>query len=252
MTWGMSNWWDCTVPKKDVNYKALIEWMEKTGERWVIGEEEGAGGYKHFQIRICFKNETTIDALRYTIPTGHWTPTQVRDFEYIYKEGSYLCSWDKILAKYLDLELRPWQSNAYNRFLLQNERQILCIIDKVGNTGKSYLARHLVAKRLARLLPTSDDARNLVQYAMAETAGGYIIDVPRRGTLKKGFWEGIEQIKGGHLYETRYAFSEKWIEPPKVMVMTNTRPSTKELSADRWDFMELTKDNEGSLNFTSV
>ena len=29
MTWGMSNWWDCTVPQKDVNYKALIEWMEK-------------------------------------------------------------------------------------------------------------------------------------------------------------------------------------------------------------------------------
>lgn len=62
---------------------------------------------------------------------------------------------------------------------------------------------------------------------------------------------GIEQIKGGHLYETRYAFSEKWIEPPKVMVMTNTKPSTKELSADRWDFMELTKTG-GSLNFTSV
>lgn len=239
MIFDKAQWWDTTVKFEHVEKENLIEWLDMNADRWVIAKEEGKGGYLHWQIRMVFKEPVEMGYLQMILPTAHWTPTQVRNFEYIYKGGEFITSWDEVLRKYLDIELWEWQCNAYNRFMLQNERQILCIVDKVGNKGKSWLSRHIVARHEARLLPTSDDARNLVQYAMAEASTGYIIDVPRRGTLKKGFWEGIEQIKGGHLYETRYAFSEKWIEPPRVMVITNKEPDTKDLSKDRWDIMRI-------------
>lgn len=240
MTFGESTWWDATVPLKHLNINIFKEWLLKACDRAVVGKETGQGGYEHWQVRMAFKEPWTLQAVSMVLPTAHLSPTSVRNFEYIYKGGDYWTTWDQVLERYRHITLRPWQQEAYCRYITQNERQILLVIDRIGNSGKSWLARYIVSRHEGRLIPPMENGKGLVQNAMAEGSTGYIIDVPRRGKLTYEFWGGIEQIKGGHLYETRYNYSEKWIEPPKIMVFTNKEPNLNDLSVDRWDLLRLT------------
>lgn len=75
--------------------------------------------------------------------------------------------------------------------------------------------------------------------AMAKPSKGYVIDLPRAdGKAKKPMWSAIEQIKDGYLYDKRYNWREKWIEPPKIMVFCNDF-NASDLSTDRWQDFEI-------------
>lgn len=237
--WGTATWWDGTVAMHGVDEGRMLKWLDDHGERWVVARETGQGGYRHYQIRVAFKS--IVDEQSLTLQCGgHWTPSATKNFEYIYKGGDFITSWNSVLAKYLEVSLRDWQGEAYRKYSEQDERTVLCVVDKNGRTGKSFLAKHIVAKHEGRRIPAQESAKALMQIAMAEVSPGYVIDVPRAEGLKREFWAGIEQIKDGQLYETRYAWAERWIEPPKVMVLSNKSPPLKELSSDRWDILDIT------------
>lgn len=239
-----SQWWDFTVAQRDItSYEALKEWMKTKCERGAVNLETGESGYLHYQGRIVFTTHTPINYLRTVMPTAHWTPTQVRDFDYIFKDKGVWTTWDEALEKYRTLNLMPWQTEAYGYWGEQSHREILVITDPRGNSGKTWFGNFLVANREAVKIPPIQDGRNLMGTVLqAGGPGGYVIDVPRTGRLSDGFWEAIEQVKNGFLYETRYSFSWKWIEPPKILVTTNyelTKADLKGLSIDRWRIMRI-------------
>jgi len=242
--WAPSTWWDLTIPKRDVNLEKLKEWVERTADRGAIAEETGEGGYEHYQCRFVYAQPTIAEALTCMLPTAHVTPSHVRDFDYIYKDGDVWTTWDKVLQRYKEGQLQGWQIEAYERWKDQDERTILVITDPVGGNGKSWLTKYLVARREAVLIPAIGDGRNLMGtvFGAGTASGGYAIDVPRSGTLSAGFWEQVEQIKNGMLYETRYNFQYKWIEPPRMIITTNkqiTKATFKHLSEDRWDVIHI-------------
>ena len=65
--------------------------LENQGaERYVIGDEVGEGGYEHYQVRVVYKTEHTMDwMIKVWGPVGHVTPSHVRDFKYCEKEGHF-------------------------------------------------------------------------------------------------------------------------------------------------------------------
>lgn len=241
----MPKWFDITVSCEAMKARGLTEegiqeWMDKNCERWAYGRERGENGYEHLQVRLVLKEAKNLDTVASVWKNvGHVSVTGVTNFDYVLKEGSFVLSWTKALRKYANIQLREWQNDALQRYREQNDRQILLVYDLRGNTGKTWLARHIVATGVGRLLPMVEKGEDLVAVAMAQESKGYVVDVPRAGGLSKSYWAGIEQIKSGHLYDKRYQWKEKYIEPPKIMVFTNRLPNRDWLSRDRWEIITL-------------
>lgn len=246
-------WFDFTAPRTNDNeletmIKAFKSWK---AEKFVIGKETGKEtGYEHWQGRVVFRKPMTMkELLKLSIEMGtkapHWTPTHVKDFSYCEKEGNYYRSWEGALAKYRNIELREWQKMAIADVIgEQGDRQVTCIVDRIGNNGKSWLAKHLVIEYGFAYVPAMPNFEDYMFMAMAhENAKGFIFDLPRADTIqqKKAMWMAMETIKNGYLYDKRYSFREMWIEPPKMLVLCNEEPPTDMLSADRWRIWYITK-----------
>jgi len=237
-------WYDITLSKEKMDERG-IKTMEQIGQlfenlgadRYVIGEEVGEDGYKHYQCRIVFKAEKDQNSLINIFAGVGWvTATHVRDFKYCEKEGAYYRSWEKVLNKFVDLKLRNWQGQVIGELEDQSEREITVIVDPDGNTGKSWLTKYLVANRICNLIPVMGDYKDMMRICMAKAGTGYVIDMERTQDPNKaiGLWTAIESVKNGYLYEDRYNFKDMWIEPPKVLVLTNENPPLWALSKDRW------------------
>lgn len=237
-------WWDFTCPQTNprtnepVTLEILQDILAPISDRYCIGNETGETGYKHWQGRTVLKIGKELKALSNILPIACWTPTHVRNFDYVQKEGNYYCSWEGALARFACLELQGWQQSVLDVLEEQTERQVLVIYDPWGNHGKTWLAKHMVATHKAVYVPPLNDAQDFMAMALAKKSKGYIFDLPRADTRKsaKAMWSAIEQIKNGYLYDKRYQWQEAWIDPPKIVVFTNWIPQLKWLSRDRWQF----------------
>nr|WCR62149.1 MAG: replication associated protein [Smacoviridae sp.] len=237
-------WYDFTLSvnkltERGINgYEKLGLLFESLGaERYVLGRETGEGGYEHYQCRVVFKTEKDMSHLiNIFAGLGDVSPTHVRDFKYCEKEGNFYRSWEKVLRKFVDLKLFDWQQSAVDELKKQNDREIMVIVDPEGNNGKSWLTKHLVANHICNIVPVLGDYKDMMRICMAKAGTGYIIDMERTQDPKKahGLWRAIESVKNGYLFEDRYNFRDMWIEPPKILVLTNDMPPLDALSRDRW------------------
>lgn len=125
-------WWDCTLSREPYHKSgALNPWarltteevgkylMEHGAERCVVGEETGEDGYKHWQIRVVFKKEMSKARTYELLTGGHWSPTKVRDFNYVEKEGNFWRSWEGPLSCYGSAQFYPWQNEVINHIKAQ-------------------------------------------------------------------------------------------------------------------------------------
>lgn len=233
-------WYDVTISRAVVpDIKQVIEQMEIIGcERYVIGEEIGKDGFQHWQTRLVLEKGRSWAQMKEIFKTcGHVTPSHVRNFSYCEKAGNFYRSWEKALGKYSMLELLPWQQQALECLTNQGPRRVTVIIDEHGNHGKTYLRKFLQANHFAEYIPPMAEWKDLMRVCMAKPGRGYCFDLPRADTIKqkKGLWMAIESIKDGYLFDDRYTFQEKWIEPPNILVFANEEPPYELLSKDRWD-----------------
>jgi len=144
---------------------------------------------------------------------------------------------------------RPWQEDLLTLLKVKPDRRtVICIVDVKGNTGKSTLVSHLAVRNLATKIPPLNDYKDLSAIMMAKEETGIVfMDMPRALPKKAlhALYSAIEEIKGGYVFDTRYHYQEKWLEPLHFIVMTNVVPNKSLLSADRWKF--LTIDTTGKL-----
>lgn len=244
-------WYDLTLSVDKIRQSVpneepveLVEkWMETMCERYVIGIETGENGYEHLQCRIVLKKPMSMkDMVSAWSKYGHVSPSHTRNFDYCEKEGKFIRSWEKPLRKYVNGELLEWQELVIKRLKGQSSREILCVIDEKGATGKTWLRKYLVANHLCTAIPTMEKAEDVMSIAMAKPSNGYVLDLPRAEKLKDGMYSALEMLKDGWLYDKRYQWKEKWIEPPLLLVFTNTIPQLKKLSKDRWRFITICAD----------
>lgn len=230
-------WYDITVSMAKCPEEILRKWLDENGERYAYGREKGTDGYEHFQVRVVLKNPTSEqDMWKVWAPFGHVTCTHVRNFDYVLKEGDFVCSWIKIPEEMKNPVFRPWQKALLE--LEQNDREIDVIIDLKGNTGKSWITKYLCLKNRATNIPCGLEAKDIMRMCLKrQNTGWYILDMPRASTKQaKGTWSAIESIKNGYLWDDRYTWEEKWIDPPKVTVFTNEYPKYDLVSEDRLRF----------------
>lgn len=234
--------WMLTIPR-DENHRyvkrgllAIIE--HNDSHEWVIGFETGKTGYKHYQVRI--KVGLTFVALKQHFPDAHIEQAnEVWDYEK--KEGNFICSRDNdsiISCRFGSC--RDNQRRILQHCNKQSDRGITVCVDRMGNSGKTWLGRHLYERGRAVIVPcTIRTTQGIIQYIASAYRGQQyiIVDIPRSSKWTAELYEAIECIKDGLVYDTRYQGKMMDIWGVKVLVFTNTTPKLDKLSNDRWDLI---------------
>lgn len=243
-----------TVPAQEMG---LEQWLKlfKTwnAKKWVLGLEQGSGGYRHWQVRVRLSGAAQMaftgmfgdvvvvkffDWMKNTYPKAHIEEANDESWEYERKEGRFLTSEDTpevIRQRYG--KLRDPQRRFINLVNTQNDRQIDVLVDMKGNWGKSWLVGHLYETGQGYYLPpTIKSTSDMVK----DVASGYdgekyiIIDIPRAFKWTEEVYTAIEMLKDGLIYDTRYHAKRRNIRGVKIIVFTNTDPKLSKLSLDRW------------------
>lgn len=227
-----------TLPREreSIEEVYLLQWMlDNDIHKWIIAKETGNDGYKHWQVRMNTRYD--FDELKKAFPKAHIE--QASDvYDYETKEGNYIRSDDNVEQLQARFgELRNNQKSIIRNLDGQNDRCIDVIIDPYGNTGKTWLARHLYQKGKGFYVPpTITDARALIQYV----ANGYkgepiiIVDIARSTKWTNALYVAVETLKDGLVYDARYKTTVRDIHGCKVLVTCNVSPKLDKLSRDRW------------------
>lgn len=131
--------------------------------------------------------------------------------------------------------LKEWQQKALDTLIAQDQRKILWVVDPVGNTGKTYMAKYLFAVHGAFKVTGGKTADIAYAYKME---GIVVFDFARQ---KEDFvnYSVIEDFKNGTLFSPKYESKTIWFKPAKVIVFSNWEPDQSQLSKDRWSFIRL-------------
>lgn len=258
-------------------------WCKDYCKDWVFQAEKGKEtGRLHLQGRICLKERIRLNQLvnlcKSTVMEGsHWSPTANatgKRFDYVMKEDTRVSGpWGKEIKEVVPKKkpssvehvekcgLRPWQEKLREMSQIRDQRCIDIIYDKKGNMGKTVFVKYMMYYDLALYLPDLNNTKDLIQTVGSDMKknGGegrkcYIFDLPRATDKKEKFapfYRGIESIKSGVVFETRYEFESFNFDEPRVFVFTNYIPNLSYLSEDRWRFWKLAgpKDNEDLVSF---
>lgn len=206
-------------------------------KKWVIGKENGKNGYEHWQIRVQTSNDKFFEWIKNNIPQAH-VEKCTDTWEYERKEGMYWCSDDtRGIRRCRFGLLRPEQKRIVKALHSQNDREVDVIFDPLGNSGKSWLVRHLWERGQACYVPpTLSNVQGIISWVHSAYKGEgiIVIDIPRSWKWSEQLYTCIEAVKDGLVYDPRYSAHMRDIYGVKVLVLTNTMPKLDKLSADRW------------------
>lgn len=225
-----------TLEQTSLNKKLLKLWIKTNDiKHWIIAKETGIGGYKHYQVRM--DNRESFERLKTWFPTAHIEQAS-DNYDYERKEGNYISSEDTNDIRRVRFgKLRRNQREIIRILDKQTDRNILAIVDKYGNTGKSWLTNWGFEKGLGFYVPpTIGTVEGIIQHVCS----GYrrepyiFIDIPRSWKWSEQLYTAIESIKDGLVYDKRYSSRIRNIRGVKICVFTNTMPKLDRLSTDRW------------------
>lgn len=220
-------------------------------EDWAWQEEIGENGTKHLQIGIKYNNARSFNTIKTKFPRAHiekckcWAALK----KYCCKEETRTgaCIDSKLEPKIKDPleghELYDWQQQVCNLIETEpDDRTVHWYYDKVGCKGKTSLAKHLCLEDENCLYLSGKCAdmkygifKRLEQGKKIRTI---IIDLVRSMETYVSY-DGIESIKNGIFYNSKYESTMVLFDSPHMIVLANFLPDMDRLSLDRWDIHEI-------------
>lgn len=171
------------------------------------------------------------------------------DLEYHYDHHSKVCAkYPKFVDTYIRLnkpkhlipphEFREWQ-HILLHILLQppDERQILFVVDRLGNKGKSWFAKYYCQTHIDSQIITPGKFADMA-YLLRTDIRVLFIDTPRcqQETLQYNF---LEKVKDQMVQSPKYETCMKYLPPCHVVVLMNHLPDMALLSHDRYHILDL-------------
>lgn len=256
---------DITIPEDSITKDDLGVLMTEWCKQWCFQLEEGASGYKHWQVRMkLYSKKYKHVAIKQTAIPGHWSVTSKgvhdhKNFNYVMKRDSRLDGpWDnkswkapqvvtRQLRYYRGLTKYRWQAALEERISHTDDRSIVFIRNAKGNAGKSIFVEDMCQKAIATRIPPLRNAKDILQMVYSKpNYKVYCIDMPRamKHYQLEEFYEAIETIKSGWCYDTRYKGVDRWFDRPQIVIFANMTPKMHCLSSDMWEIYDL---HEGKL-----
>lgn len=251
----------------------IVSWCAINCKNFVFQLEECPTSKRlHFQGRINLKNRVRNlnnykEDLKRIGCSFKFSPTSknCQSWHYVMKEASrVLGPWSDVVSevainlpediKFLEDENKyfGWQKSILEICKTYNQRKVDFIYDPIGNKGKSTFTKYLNTKKIARMVPpVLTNAKDIMQFIASDINQNgafkcYIIDIPRGGKYinDPALWTGIEQLKNGYVFDTRYKSSTITFTCPRVIIFSNSIADKVQLSADRWNFYKINDNNE--------
>jgi len=135
--------------------------------------------------------------------------------------------------------LREWQQELNATLLHEPEaRQIIFVVDKIGNQGKSWFARYYndIHDNVQIILPGK---KADMAYTIKD-ARVYFLDCPRSKQGDFIQYDFLEELKNGWVFSPKYEPVVKVMKVPHVVVLMNELPDMTKLSDDRYKIIKLT------------
>lgn len=268
---------------QEVSYEVLGNCLYQLSKSFVFQKEKGGeNGYEHYQGRLSLRGKTTKssllnkfmkllkcgieDAPNYLMPTAEINVGR-NNFSYVMKEDTRIdgpwkdSDFDPGVQrlfipdhlKSIMTKMRPFQQYIYDHRADKEPRLVNVLYNRDGNIGKSDLCDYLRITAGGFLVPPYNDFEKIIQsvcnYAMDKgirEITPLMIDMPRAMAKDRlsQFYQAIETLKRGRLFDTRYHYVEYNINIPVVWVFTNTLPDQELLSMDMWKIWEVDDDFE--------
>lgn len=252
--------WDFTTKADGTTVAEVKKYLTEVAKKWAFQKEKGAeSGYEHFQGRMSLKTRMRSPPF---LANTKFTPTasenSVNDF-YVTKEDTRIDGpWkdNDPVPPLIDFTmetidcLRPWQQALSDILQLPEAREINVLFDPIGAIGKTTFKKWCRINDIASELHYLETAKDLFRQAHGVTnKKSFIIDLPRAipHTNMSVLWRVLETIKDGTVIEDRYTTRITHIQPPTILVFTNSMPDMKCLSHDRWVIWKVTETQQLDL-----
>lgn len=148
-----------------------------------------------------------------------------------------------------DVQLRPWQTDV--KTILDgpvNDRHIHFYVDEVGNTGKSWLAKHLFLSDRDNVQVLRVGKRDDLAHAIDESKSCFLFDIPRGG-MQFLQYDVLEMLKDGLVFSPKYQSMMKELhKKAHVVVFCNEAPEREKMSRDRFVVTNLRQATENGLD----
>ena len=138
-----------------------------------------------------------------------------------------------------DFVPRKWQQQVITMLQEEaNRRDVIWVVDTVGNMGKSMLAEYIVCNMNG--LPLGGRNQDMAYLWDKEEHKIGIFDIPRVSAENtKHLFQFTEGLKNGMIVSTKYQVVVKKFKPAHVFFFSNEHPDKTWLSADRWKIIDL-------------
>lgn len=136
-----------------------------------------------------------------------------------------------------------------------DDRSVVWIHDRRGNTGKSKLCKFLAHTNEAYIIPFGTAQQIKTSVICMGRHRCYLIDVPRTTGKDESMSEvfsAIEALKNGMVQSAMYGkYQQLFMEPPHVICFSNSYPCKKLLSQDRWAIYDVNSDGHPAIRYVS-
>ena len=145
-----------------------------------------------------------------------------------------------------NVELRPWQQQLMENISTPSDREIIWIIGRKGNEGKTWFQEYIESfygyARVVRLdlkMKTPNVLHVLTKRPLC-TTDIFLFNEPRAVNYESCNYSILESIKDGTAVSSKYNNDVMRFKIPNIVVVfSNHMPSTKELSKDRWKIFRI-------------
>ena len=195
-----------------------------------------------------YKNKLKLGKIVYEEIEEHEIPEESLRREY--KEAKELYIKHK---KNIDLDnviLRPWQK-ALLEYIKPSTREIIWVIGKHGNEGKSWFQEYMESKFGWEKVICGMDIKmkkgsicHVLSKRSLMTIDTFLFDVGKANSDDEVNYELLEKIKNGRTVAAKFDSKElKFKTPNTVVVFSNEKPDVSELSKDRWKIFRIRDDD---------
>lgn len=211
-------------------------------------------------IEYCKKDGDFIE--RGTPPKGNGQRCDLEEFKQTVSEGVYdfaelrrlhssVCAkYHRFVREYVNdnkpkvcvdlFPLLPWQADLHALLILPpSPREIIFVVDTVGNKGKSWFCRYYCDMH--------DNAQIIIPGKKADMAlilndlkRVFFLDAPRSKQGEYLQYDFLEEVKNGMVFSPKYESEIKKFKTPHLVVMMNEDPDYAKLSGDRYNIIRLT------------
>lgn len=243
----LSNYTNQDIEHLEHIFKCECDW-------YLFQEEIGEQGTPHLQGTLKLKKRKRMTEMKKLHLSVHWeiTKSVSKSIEYSSKQATRngkQFTYNIDIPDDIDVE-EPygWQLEIMNIIKEKpDKRSIYWFYNRLGNIGKSTLAKYLVVKHEALILSgKSNDMFHMLSEAKKKRKI-IIIDVPRSSKDYINYG-AIEQIKNGLIFSGKYKGSQLVFNCPHVIVLANEPPDTTQMSLDRWRIFDIDLNQWQNIN----